>query len=184
MANAYVGLEILLAIGETISVDQIDIARNHLEVAVESDSSIPENWHLLSRACMRAEDYERAYQCLQIAIYVESRCPSFWITLGILYFDIGQSRDCLDALTKAVELNAHIWEPWYNLSVLYDSCNGQHSDAADAFYKCLERKPELRNVRARLEAQQVYGEDINEGFLGGTLIHQMVDSPLDDKHGW
>ncbi|KAI1049793.1 hypothetical protein LB506_001937 [Fusarium annulatum] len=36
MANAYVGLEILLAIGETISVDQIDIARNHLEVAVES----------------------------------------------------------------------------------------------------------------------------------------------------
>lgn len=36
MANAYVGLEILLVIGETISVDQIDIARNHLEVAVES----------------------------------------------------------------------------------------------------------------------------------------------------
>ncbi|KAI1017574.1 hypothetical protein LB504_003961 [Fusarium proliferatum] len=86
MANAYVGLEMLLAIGETISVDQIDIARNHLEVAVESDSSTPENWYLLSRAC--------------------------------------QNRDCLDALTKAVELNAHIWEPWYNLGVLYDSCNG------------------------------------------------------------
>lgn len=36
MANAYVGLEMLLAIGEPISIDQIDIARNHLEVAVES----------------------------------------------------------------------------------------------------------------------------------------------------
>ncbi|KAI1039544.1 hypothetical protein LB505_002594 [Fusarium chuoi] len=118
MANAYVGLEMLLAIGEPISIDQIDIARNHLEVAVESDSSIPENWYLLSRACMKAEDYERAYQCLRTAIYLESRCPSFWITLGILYFNIGQSRDCLDALTKAVELNAHIWEPWYNLGVL------------------------------------------------------------------
>ncbi|KAF5651832.1 general transcriptional corepressor ssn6 [Fusarium sp. NRRL 25303] len=184
MANAYVGLETLLSIGETVSVDQIDIARNHLEVAVVSDSSIPENWYLLSRACMKAEDYERAYQCLQTAVYLESRCPSFWITLGILYFNIGQSRDCLDALTKAVELNAHIWEPWYNLGVLYDSCNGQHSDAADAFYKCLERKPELRNVRARLEAQQAYAGDMDDEFLGGSLIHEMVDSPLDDKHGW
>ncbi|SCO86431.1 uncharacterized protein FRV6_10558 [Fusarium oxysporum] len=62
-------------------------------------------------------------------------------------------RDCLDALTKAVERNAHIWEPWYNLGVLYDSCNGQHAGAADAFYKCLEGKPEFSNVRARLEAQ-------------------------------
>ncbi|KLP11417.1 uncharacterized protein FFB20_12586 [Fusarium fujikuroi] len=157
MANAYVGLAMLLAIGETRSVDQIDIARNHLEVAVESDSSTPENWYLLSRAS---------------AIYQESRCPSFWITLGILYFNIGQSRDCLDALTKAVELNAHIWEPWYNLGVLYDSCNGQHSDAADAFYKCLERNPELCNVRARLEAQQAYAGDINDEFLGDTLIHE------------
>ncbi|KLO83774.1 uncharacterized protein LW93_558 [Fusarium fujikuroi] len=183
-SNAYVGLEMLLVVGETISVDQIDIARTHLEIAVESDSSIPENWYLLIRACMKAEDHERAYQCLQTAVYIESRCPSFWITLGILYFNIGQSRDCLDTLTKAVELNAHIWEPWYNLGVLYDSCNGQHSDAADAFYKCLERKPELFDVRARLEAQQVYAEGINEGFLGGTLIHEMVDSPLDDKHGW
>ncbi|QGI66342.1 hypothetical protein CEK26_010297 [Fusarium fujikuroi] len=60
MANAYVGLAMLLAIGETRSVDQIDIARNHLEVAVESDSSTPENWYLLSRACMKAEEYERA----------------------------------------------------------------------------------------------------------------------------
>lgn len=67
---------------------------------------------------MKAENYERAHECLQTAIYFESRCPSFWITLGILYFNIGQSRECLDTLTKAVELNAHIWEPWYNLGVL------------------------------------------------------------------
>lgn len=66
----------------------------------------------------------------------------------------------------------------------YDNCNGQHSDAADAFYKCLERNPELLDVRARLEAQQAYAEDMNDKFLGGTLIHEMVDSPLDDKHGW
>ncbi|RKK15908.1 hypothetical protein BFJ70_g3145 [Fusarium oxysporum] len=115
---------------------------------------------------------------------MKPRCPSFWITLGILYFNIGQNNDSLDALTRAVELNAHIWEPWYNLGVLYDSCNGQHSDAADAFYKCLQRKPELSNVRARLEAQQSYAEGLNEELLGGSLIHEMVNSPLDGKHGW
>ncbi|KAH7199532.1 hypothetical protein DER44DRAFT_842526 [Fusarium oxysporum] len=127
MANAYVGLEILLASEETFSQDQIDRARNHLMIAVESDS--------------------------------------------------------LDALTKAVGLNAHIWEPWYNLGVLYDSCNGQHSDAADAFYKCLERKPDLSNVHARLEAQRSYAEDICNETLRAYLIHEMIDSSLEDKYG-
>ncbi|WJG35579.1 uncharacterized protein FOBCDRAFT_241270 [Fusarium oxysporum Fo47] len=70
--------------------------------------------------------------------------------------------NCLNALTKTVERNAHIWEP---------CCNGQHADAADAFYKCLERKPELSS-------------DMKDELLGGTLIHEMVDSPLDGEHGW
>jgi tetratricopeptide (TPR) repeat protein len=71
---------------------------------------------------MEVEDYERAYQCLQTTIYLEPRCPSFWITLSILYFNIGQNKDSLDALTKAVGLNAHIHEPWYNLGVLVSFC--------------------------------------------------------------
>ncbi|KAF5688666.1 general transcriptional corepressor ssn6 [Fusarium denticulatum] len=154
----------------------VEDAREHLETSVKLDSSIPENWYLLSRACMMAEDYERAYQCLQNAISLVSCCPSFWITLGILYLKIGQSRDYPDALTKAVELNAHIWEPWYNLGVLHDSCNGQHSDAADAFYKCLERMPELSNVRARLEAHQAYTEDMNDEHLGGHIFLRFKNS--------
>ncbi|KAF5722435.1 hypothetical protein FMUND_2947 [Fusarium mundagurra] len=184
VAHAFSGLATLSPVEGVYYENPVEDAREHLETSVKLDSSIPENWYLLSRACMMAEDYERAYQCLQTAISLESCCPSFWITLGILYFNIGQSRDCLDALTKAVELNAHIWEPWYNLGVLYDSCNGQHSDAADAFYKCLERNPELSNVRARLEAHQAYTEDMNDELLGGTLIYEMVDSPLDGNCGW
>ncbi|EWG38528.1 hypothetical protein FVEG_01720 [Fusarium verticillioides 7600] len=154
VAHAFPGLAALSPVEGTHYENPVEDAREHLETSVKLDSSIPKNWYLLSRVCMMAKDYERAYECLQAAISLESCCPSFWITLGILYFNIGQSRDCLDALTRAVELSAHIWEPWYNIGVLYDSCNSQHSDAADAFYKCLERKPELPNVRARLEAHQ------------------------------
>ncbi|EXL70987.1 hypothetical protein FOPG_13243 [Fusarium oxysporum f. sp. conglutinans race 2 54008] len=64
-----------------------------------------------------------------------------------------QLQQLLAELDLLRERNAHIWEPWYSLGVLYDRCNGQHAGAADAFYKCLEGKPELSNVRARLEAQ-------------------------------
>ncbi|KAF5585822.1 hypothetical protein FPANT_7376 [Fusarium pseudoanthophilum] len=184
VAHAFSGLATLSPVEGIHYENPVQDAREHLETSVKLDSSIPENWYLLSRACMMAKDYERAYKCLQTAISLENCCPSFWITLGILYFNIGQSRNCLDALTNAVELNAHIWEPWYNLGVLYDSCNGQHSDAADAFYKCIERKPELPNVRARLEAHQAYTEDMNDELLGGTLIYEMVDSPLDGNSGW
>ncbi|KAH7265500.1 uncharacterized protein BKA55DRAFT_660893 [Fusarium redolens] len=127
MANAFIGLEMLLALEEIFSEDKVQHATRHLEIAVKSDS--------------------------------------------------------LDALTKAVGLNAHIHEPWYNLGVLYDSCNGQHSDAADAFYKCLERKPELSNVRARLEAQQAYVEDCDNEILRDFLIYEMIDSPLQDQYG-
>lgn len=35
------------------------------------DSSIPENWYLPSRACMRTEYYERAYESLQTAVKLE-----------------------------------------------------------------------------------------------------------------
>ncbi|KAF4440829.1 General transcriptional corepressor ssn6 [Fusarium acutatum] len=148
------------------------------------DGTIAENWYMLSRACMTIEDYERAYESLEPAISLEPLCPSFWITLGILYFNIGQSRHCLHALTKVVELNAHLWEPWYNLGVLYDSYNGQHSEAADAFHKCLEREPDLPNLRARLEAQQSYARNCNDEPLGGNLIYKMVESPLDGVQTW
>ncbi|KAF5617049.1 general transcriptional corepressor ssn6 [Fusarium tjaetaba] len=121
VAHAFSGLATPSPVEGIHYENPVEDARDHLETSVKLDSSIPENWYLLSRACMVAKDYERAYQCLQTAISLENCCPSFWITLGILYFNIGQSRDCLDALTNAVELNTHIWEPWYNLGVLYDS---------------------------------------------------------------
>ncbi|KAF5581799.1 hypothetical protein FPCIR_9907 [Fusarium pseudocircinatum] len=88
------------------SNNQFQEAKDLLERRIDS-----RDWYMLSRACMKIGDYERAYESLQTAISLEPRCPSFWITLGILYFNIGQNQDCLDALTKAVELNAHLWKP-------------------------------------------------------------------------
>lgn len=64
------------------------------------------------------QNYQRAYEALQAAIYLEPRCPSFWISTANLYFLVNQYRDSLDALTRAVKLHPFLYEPWYNIGVL------------------------------------------------------------------
>ncbi|KAI3577714.1 hypothetical protein IWW34DRAFT_820453 [Fusarium oxysporum f. sp. albedinis] len=182
MANAFIGLEILRTAEEGLVDNSVQNAREHLEIAVKSDSSIAENWYLLGRACIKLQDYKRAHECLQSAIHIEPNCPSFWITTAILYFRINQYRDSLDSLARAFRLNIHLFEPWYNLGVLYDFCNNQHDDAVEAFMKCLERAPGLLNVQARLDAQKVYIEDDDLKLLNDSLIEEMIEAPLSDQY--
>ncbi|TXB99616.1 hypothetical protein FocTR4_00013632 [Fusarium oxysporum f. sp. cubense] len=182
MANAFIGLEILRTVEEGFVDNSVQNAREHLEIAVKSDSSIAENWYLLGRACIKLQDYKRAHECLQSGIYIEPNCPSFWITTAILYFRINQYRDSLDCLARALRLNYHLFEPWYNLGVFYDFCNNQHDDAVDAFIRCLERAPGLLNVQARVDAQIAYIEDDDLKLLNDSLIEEMIEAPLSDQY--
>ncbi|KAK7578371.1 hypothetical protein V3481_014220 [Fusarium oxysporum f. sp. vasinfectum] len=182
MANAFIGLAILRTAEEGFVDNSVQNAREHLEVAVKSDSSVAENWYLLGRACIKLQDYKRAHECLQSAIYIEPNCPSLWITTAILYFRINQYRDSLDCLACAFRLNIHLFEPWYNLGVLYDFCNNQHDDAVDAFIQCLERAPGLLNVQARVDAQKAYIEDDDLKLLNDSLIEEMIEAPLSDQY--
>ncbi|EMT62807.1 General transcriptional corepressor ssn6 [Fusarium odoratissimum] len=149
MANAFIGLEILRTVEEGFVDNSVQNAREHLEIAVKSDSSIAENWYLLGRACIKLQDYKRAHECLQ---------------------------------TRALRLNYHLFEPWYNLGVFYDFCNNQHDDAVDAFIRCLERAPGLLNVQARVDAQIAYIEDDDLKLLNDSLIEEMIEAPLSDQY--
>ncbi|KAF4499942.1 General transcriptional corepressor ssn6 [Fusarium agapanthi] len=162
MANAFIGLEILRTAEGRFALDSVQNAREHLEIAVKSDSFIAENWYLLGRACIKLQDYERAHECLQSAIYIEPYCPSFWITAAIL-------------------LNVYLFEPWYNLGVLYDFCN-QRIDAVDAFMRCLELAPGLLNVQTRVDAQKAYIENDDLKLLNDSLIEDMIEAPLSDQY--
>ncbi|KAK2927919.1 hypothetical protein FoTM2_013095 [Fusarium oxysporum f. sp. vasinfectum] len=82
----------------------------------------------------------------------------------------------------AFRLNIHLFEPWYNLGVLYDFCNNQHDDAVDAFIQCLERAPGLLNVQARVDAQKAYIEDDDLKLLNDSLIEEMIEAPLSDQY--
>jgi regulator of sirC expression with transglutaminase-like and TPR domain len=71
------------------------------------------------------------------AVYADPNNPNVWCSLGVLYYQLQQNRDALDAYTRAIKLDPNLCEVWYNVGTLYDSC-GQTADALDAYKKAAE----------------------------------------------
>jgi tetratricopeptide (TPR) repeat protein len=96
--------------------------------------------------------YNDAYNAYQQAVYRDGRNPTFWCSIGVLYYKINQFPDALDAYGRAIRLNPYISEVWYDLGTLYESCENQVSDALDAYTKALELDPNNNVIKTRLEA--------------------------------
>lgn len=79
------------------------------------------------------------------------RNSHFWCSIGVLYFQISQFRDALDAYSRAIRLDPNIPEIWYNLGALYESCNNQIQDAIDAYTKAVELDPANERAKKRLQ---------------------------------
>ena len=99
---------------------------------------------------MAAQRYNKAYEAYQQAVYRDGRNPTFWCSIGVLYYQINQYRDALDAYSRAIRLNSYISEVWFNLGSLYESCNNQVGDAIDAYERALELDPQKDIVKQRL----------------------------------
>ncbi|KIM57902.1 hypothetical protein SCLCIDRAFT_129306, partial [Scleroderma citrinum Foug A] len=95
-------------------------------------------------AYMAGQKYNKAYEAYQQAVYHDGRNPTFWCSIGVLYFQINQFRDALDAYSRAICINPYISEVWFDLSSLYESCNNQISDAIDAYACTAELDPVSR----------------------------------------
>lgn len=76
-----------------------------------------------------------------------------WCSLGVLFYQLNQYLDALDAYSRAINLNPNICEVWYNVGTLYDTCN-QTNDARDAYQKAAELGADSTFIRERLEALQ------------------------------
>ncbi|KAJ7878307.1 hypothetical protein B0H13DRAFT_2545670 [Mycena leptocephala] len=70
------------------------------------------------------------------AVYRDSWNPTFWCSIGVLYFQINQYRDALDAYSRAIRINPYILEVWFNLGSLYESCNNQISVPKELRINC------------------------------------------------
>ena len=67
---------------------------------------------------MSQRKYNKAYEAYQQAVYRDGRNPTFWCSIGVLYYRINQYRDALDAYSRAIRLNPSISEVWYDLGTL------------------------------------------------------------------
>ena len=70
---------------------------------------------------MDLSDHQEAYYAYQHSVYYNGRCATVWLSVGLLYYQIGQYRDCLDAFSRAVRLNPYEMLVWRNLGVLVSS---------------------------------------------------------------
>lgn len=70
---------------------------------------------------MSQQKYPKAYEAYQQAVYRDGKNPTFWCSIGVLYYQINQYRDALDAYSRAIRLNPYISEVWYDLGTLVSS---------------------------------------------------------------
>lgn len=76
---------------------------------------------------MSQSKYPKAYEAYQQAVYRDGRNPTFWCSIGVLYYQINQYRDALDAYSRAIRLNPYISEVWYDLGTLVSRKTVQRS---------------------------------------------------------
>jgi len=76
---------------------------------------------------MSQQKYSKAYEAYQQAVYRDGRNPTFWCSIGVLYYQINQYRDALDAYSRAIRLNPYISEVWYDLGTLVSLYGSIHA---------------------------------------------------------
>lgn len=85
---------------------------------------------------MSMQKYPKAYEAYQQAVYRDGRNPTFWCSIGVLYYQINQYRDALDAYSRAIRLNPNISEVWYDLGTLVSRTTTQLSPWSTNTDKC------------------------------------------------
>ena len=79
---------------------------------------------------MAQQKFPKAYEAYQQAVYRDGRNPTFWCSIGVLYYQINQYRDALDAYSRAIRLNPYISEVWYDLGTLVSAFPSPHLAAS------------------------------------------------------
>lgn len=101
---------------------------------------------------MAGRKYQKAYEAYQQTVYHDGQNPTFWCSIGVLYYNINQFRDALDAYSSAIRINPYISEVRFDLGNLYKSCNNQISDAIDAYARAADLDPSSKSVSSPCKA--------------------------------
>ncbi|OBA19732.1 TPR-like protein [Metschnikowia bicuspidata var. bicuspidata NRRL YB-4993] len=94
-------------------------------------------WCLLGKAYTLLDSPRAAYDAYQIALRRADGLPITWLAVGKLYLELKQLPDALAAYSQALRLQLNENSPgtaaaWDGLSCVYERCDDQLGDAADA----------------------------------------------------
>lgn len=108
-----------------------------LEERKEDDEGDFLPWYLLGKAHTVLDAPRAAYDCYQVALRRASSLPITWLAVGKLYLELKQLPDALAAYSQALRLQLNENLPgtaaaWEGLSCVYERCDDQLGDAADA----------------------------------------------------
>jgi len=129
---------------------------------------------------MQQNNYGKAYEAYQQAVYRDGKNPAYWCSIGVLYFNINQYHDALDAYTRAVRIHPFIPEIWQNLGILYESCHDQLADATDAYQRASQLDPTNVELERRLK-------EVRNALRTGNEITTAPPPPQDimpDSKSW
>ncbi|KAH8825975.1 hypothetical protein DL96DRAFT_1411621, partial [Flagelloscypha sp. PMI_526] len=139
----------------------------HMTRGLESDLSDSQSWY--PQLCQYArQKNSKAYEAYHQAVYCDGWNPKFWCLIGVLYFQINQFCDALDAYSCAICINPYISEVWFDLGALYRSCNNQISDVRDS--ELVLNNPVITQRLQLLQQAQATGQTL-PGLPGPQDVH-------------
>lgn len=67
---------------------------------------------------MSVTAWPKMYEYYQQSVLRNPRSPSYWLSIGAMFYMASQPRDSFDGVARSINLNPFLWESWYNVGVL------------------------------------------------------------------
>ena len=103
-------------------------------------------------------DYQNAIWNYRKAITMDSETPEFHFNLGLVYFELGNYPEALDAYMRVAELRPGLSDTYYNIALAYHRM--EQSTDADRYYNryqdmlSLRKAKELARKKAEMKQQE------------------------------
>jgi len=158
---------------------QIESLKNKIityENKGENRKKIKEAWYDLSRAYIKAHDYDKAIEALERALEIDSKYIEAWNVLGAVYFAKGEYSKSIDSFQRLLKFRPKDHIVWYNIGRAYIK-NGEYNNAIVAFEHSIKLNSDMVKAWNLLAATYYVNEDYYESIK--TYKHLLNLMPLD-----
>jgi len=149
----------------SVAIQLLESAINQQRRQEDDDQTDFLTWYLLGRAYSLIDSPRQAYDTFQISLGKGPSSPLPWLAVGSLYLKLGQLPDALAAYSQAARLQVEGPDAtasqiiasataWDGLACVYERCDDQAHDAADACLRAASCFRAAGDLRASSQAEQ------------------------------